>query len=287
MDHSPRKPFLEKLTPNQNAKFLQEAIATHPDHFPNKEAARDFFFQIIFPPSMRWTFISTGKNASTSVLNWLFEQEFGVPLTVKAEHPIDINPASEIHTLPIYGIFSRALLQGYNMEHFKPPERSIERLCVVRNPFERAISAFRYLCKSQKLESRWFAPDRFKLNAFFRFDWEKDMDTPKGFLLFLNYIQWQIELEGADAVNDHWRPQYTFIKPDLFEPTVIGRMEDMDRFYSEASERIGFPSPLSPKQKNAQTTSAQKADLFKLYDSPEARGLCSQIYQQDYEHFGY
>ena len=253
-----------------------------PRQFPTTKAARDFLFQTILPPSMRWCFVSVGKNASSSTLRFLFRAEFGCDLTVKVTPKHDINPAAEVHMLAEYGVFSRALWQGLSAQNLLGDAGPPERICVVRDPHARAVSAFLYLCQSQAVASQWFASDRIRMNAVTGFDWERDANTEDGFLRFLDYIAWQIETEGPDMVNAHWRPQVTFIKPTLFNPTVTGRMEDLGRYFRTLSERLDTPMPQVTPWENR-----QPAGPNAVSSNVSARSMCHKIYAADYETFGY
>ncbi|WP_281841517.1 hypothetical protein [Sinisalibacter aestuarii] len=114
-------------------------------------AIRSFLQLTILPPSQRWMFFSAGKAASSSTLNLLFEMEFGRPLSVHFDAPHDINPSAVVHQLANHGVFSRALKLGLGMPDLLA--LPAERLLVVRNPYARAVSAFRYLCRSDELRA--------------------------------------------------------------------------------------------------------------------------------------
>jgi hypothetical protein len=253
-----------------------------PQHFVTTKAARDFLFQAILPPSMRWCFMSVGKNASSSTLRFLFRAEFDCELTVNVTPRSDINPSAQVHMLTEHRLFSRALLLGISAPDLLGAEGPQERICVVRDPFARAISAFRYLCRSHILGSRWFAFDRFRMNAVSKFNWERDVDTERGFIIFLEYVAWQIDADGPEAVNAHWQPQFTFIKPAVFNPTVIGRMEDLGCYFRTLSERLDAPFPEALPWDNRQPTAPQD-----LRSSMRAQAICKEIYAADYEAFGY
>ncbi len=253
-----------------------------PGAFPTQGSARSFLSQVILPPSMKWGFISVGKNASSSVLNLLFRAEFGTRLGVSVTPESDINPAAAIHMLADNRVFARALHRGLSLPDLLGAQGPKERICVVREPMARVVSAFRYFCRSDTLHSRWFAGDRFRINAALGFDWARHPGTAEGLHRFLRYIAQELDQVGADHVNGHWRPQVDFIKPDAFAPTLTGRMEDMETFYRALSTRIGF-SPDGPAPwENRQNTEADPL----LADAP-ARTLCQQIYGRDYEAFGY
>jgi hypothetical protein len=273
--------FGEPLPVPMQNKAVAKTRAKFPSEFPNEEAARRFLRQVILPPSLRWSFVSVGKNASSSILRLLFKAEFGIDLTVSCAPVRDINPSAEIHMLMDYGVFSRALLRGLSLRHLLN-HLGMERICVVRDPFARAISSFRYFCRSNEKSARWFARDRFRINAGLGFDWNKHPGTPEGFQIFLRYLQWEINEFGVDFLDAHWRPQFDFIKPRAFRPTLIGNVEDIGSFYKSLAERLGFPLPDTQIWENRQIGSDDD-----LHNDHMARKLCEEIYLKDYEWLNY
>ena len=261
---------------------VQDTRAAAPAAFPTRGAARGFLHQIILPPSMNWGFISVGKNASSSVLNLLFRAEFAVDMGVSVTPESDINPAAAIHMLADNRVFARALHRGLSLPDLLGARGPKERICVTRDPMARIVSAFRYFCQSDTLHSRWFAGDRFRINAALGFDWAHHPGTPEGLRRFLRYIAQEVDQVGTDNVNGHWRPQVDFIKPDAFAPTLTGRMDDMEVFYRALSARIGFALDGPAPWENRQNTEADPL----LSDAP-AQTLCQQIYASDYQAFGY
>lgn len=250
--------------------------------FSTKTAAAGYLFQIILPPSMKWGYISVGKSASSSTLRYLFQAEYGCDMTAKIKPEHDINPAAALHMLVEHGIFSRALWQGMSAQDILSPKGPRERICVVRDPLARAVSGFHYLCQSHRRQSLWFARDRFRMNAVLGFDWDRHCDTAEGFERFLRYVAWQIETEGVDRVDGHWRPQKAFIKPTVFRPTITGRMEDMAGYFKLLSDRLDTPPPASLPWENKQDTGTVDLRAHK-----PSQALVRQIYAEDYEAFGY
>ncbi|WP_238367969.1 sulfotransferase family 2 domain-containing protein [Mesobacterium pallidum] len=253
-----------------------------PDKATARQAAWHFLFQVILPPSGRWGFISVGKNASTSTLKLLYQAEFGHALSADAKPDHDINPEAAVHMLAEHGVFTRALWQGLAARDLTGSGGPAERLAIVREPLARAVSGFRYIGKSHRARSQWFARDRFRMDAVVGFDWDSHPDTADGFRRFLDYIAWQIDRDGADAVDAHWQPQATFIKPDIFKPTLQGRMEEMDVFYASLADRLGFALPEGGSWSNRQSSGTAPF-------APDAAAIrqVREIYAEDYERFGY
>ncbi len=282
---TPRDPaplFTGIVTEAEMAAAIDRSLAAHPDAFPARLAARNYLEQIIFPRSRRWAFISVGKNASSTTLRFLFEAEFGAPFTTQITPLDDINPSATVHRLADFGVFSRALRQGLSSADLLAPDGPRERLCIVRDPLARAVSGFRYLCKSHRLAARWFARDRLRMNAVVGFDWSTDPDTPRGMEKFLDYLEWQIATEGAHRVDGHWRAQTAFIHPQVFQPTLVGRIEDLPAFFRGLSDRLALDRPPAIGTENRQP---QAPDT--LLSGPAIARRVRDIFQQDYETFGY
>ncbi|MCB1396685.1 MAG: sulfotransferase family 2 domain-containing protein [Rhodobacter sp.] len=269
---APSKPATEP-TP-----VLRRTLAEFPDHFPTVEAARAYLRLIIVPPSMRWGFMSVGKTASSSILTLLFKAEFGTDLTVSLQPGRDINPAAPVHMLADCQVFSRAYLLGLSAGEVLGPKGPRERIVMLREPMQRAASAFRYFCLSDTMQSPWFLPDRLRINAAFGFDWRVHPGTIDGFRLFLRFVEAEAERVGVDAVDGHWRPQHDFIKPAVFQPTITGKMDDMAGFVRALEERLGLPMTASMPWENRQRV---EVDPFEV--DAEAVALCQRIYARDFD----
>ena len=156
------------------------------------------------------------------------------------------------------------------------------RLCVVRSPYDRALSGFNYLCKSNAMASEMFLRQRLHLNAF-GFDWDRMPGTEAGFTTFLDYIGYERETFGASRQNDHWRTQTSFIQPKVYAPTLVGRIEDMAVFYEKTSELLEVPALTSV----AHHDNRQDRMDRRLLDALEVRRRIETLYQEDFESFGY
>lgn len=266
----------------RRAEAARATRAAAPDLFATEAAARGFLAQILLPPSLRWGFVSVGKNASSSTLALLFRAEFGCELSVSLMPEHDINPVAALHMLADNRVFSRALLRGLSLADLLGPDGPGERICLVRDPMARAVSGFRYFCLSDARRSLWFAPDRLRINAAFGFDWTRHPGTAEGLELFLRYIARQIAQIGADGVDAHWRPQVDFIKPAAFRPTLTGRVEDMPAYYRALSDRLGFALTGAGPWENRLVSEDDP-----LIGQAAARTLCERVYAADYEAFGY
>lgn len=86
-------------------------------------------------------YLSNAKSGTTSTKTYLFNFEFGTPLTVHFEPPRDINPEAMAHALQPSGVF-RSIP---NLPKRLKTLREALRLVTARHPSARAVSSFRYL----------------------------------------------------------------------------------------------------------------------------------------------
>lgn len=261
----------------------KQAVADSSALFPpgtSDKVIRSYLQLIILGPARRWAFLSIGKNASSSTLRVLYEMEFGHPLTVRYASPIDINPSAVIHQLSEAGVFRRALDLAMTAQEVR--DADLLRLMVVRDPMARAVSAYRYFCRSNAESAPWFVKDRLRVDAAVGFDWRHMPGTVEGFRRFLRYIALEVAQSGASALDPHWRPQTAFAPADVWRPDLIGRMEDLGSFYAELAQRLDRPAPGTAPRENS-----QPGDAEDLTRDRTARELVAAIYHADYEAFGY
>lgn len=257
-------------------------MAEFPGLFAGREEAQQLLARICLPASERWAYAVLPKAATTTTLSLLFEAEFGVPFTAKATMPTDPNPDTGLHTLMQHNIFTTALKLPRSLPDLAEDPR-LERIAVVRHPEARAASAFEYVCHSNE-EAKWFFfPDRAKMSALFGLNFETMARTSAGFVRFLEYVAADLATNPAFAVNFHWRPQARLVFPDLFKPTLVGKVEAYDGFRRALFERLGRPDPGATPFLNSRPSD----DRSHLFADPAARRLVREIYAADYEAFGY
>ncbi|NBE06539.1 sulfotransferase family 2 domain-containing protein [Paragemmobacter ruber] len=274
--------FLGPETPPHYRKAVLDRLSKeNPALFPRPDDAQSFLRAIHLPASLRWSFLNNGKAATSAARRFLFQIEFGTPLTTAWDVPQDINPDSVVHNLQGPSGVLRALIAL--PDPIETLGRSL-RLVTVRHPVARAVSAFEYLCRSHDLAHSWFAQDRLRLNAVTGFDWTTDPRTATGFLKFLDYIQWMQAEGGRTSVNSHWRPQIDTILPALYRPDIVGRVEDMATFCRQVARHLDQPLPdgFALPRTNSQTY-ADRQDWL----STAARARLRTIYAADFDWLNY
>jgi len=143
------------------------------------------------------------------------------------------------------------------------------RFCFVRNPFSRALSCYLDKLVQDKSTRPRIAP-QLGLPA----------DRIVSFRVFLSAVRDQTDHER----NPHWAPQAYLLSPERFRYSFIGRFEFLQRHLDLVARRLGFPK--IPRQRVAPhaTSAAEKIDA---YYGPKEIALVQDIYQQDFEAFGY
>lgn len=270
--------------PDQEFETVTRSLPAFEDGAERPDIRHFLTHTILGPPhaeaSKNWAFMSTGKNGSSSTLRYLYELEFGHPPTAHFNSPHDINPSALIHVLADHGVFRRAIAARMSVPDLQ--NNIPHRLMVVRNPISRAVSGFRYFCQSDRSGASWFLHERVRIDAAVGFDWRTMPDTVEGFRRFLHFIEQEIALLGANKIDNHWRPQAVSSRPDIFRPTLTGRMEEMPAFFAELAKRLGKPAAATIPHENRQPPTPDD-----LQQDPEARHLIRRIYAADFEAFGY
>lgn len=270
-----------KLSGPGRQKNLDAWANRYPARLRTREETQSWLDQQFFPASKRWLYCGNGKSGTSSTKRFLFELEFGRPLSAHLLVPFDINPDVVSHRLAEFDVFRSLADAEDSQEVFA----SALRLTTVRNPYSRAVSAFLYLCKSDDMARHWFAWDRVRMNAMVGFDWDKDPRTATGFEKFLDYIASDIQNRGLQEVNPHWRPQHGNIRPGLFDAHMIGKTEDLGTFFKDIAARLDQPLPatFTAKAANQNADSTPKDALL----TPAVRQRIARIYGPDFAQFDY
>jgi Sulfotransferase family len=267
----------EEATPQLRNALADRAMERWPGAFHRSDEALDWLSHMITPVSEAWVYLGNAKSGTTSTKTFLFHLEFGAPVTVHFEPPRDINPDGIAHAMQRAGVF-RSIS---NLPKGLKTLREALRLVTARHPSSRAVSSFRYLCLSDELASPWLLAERLRLNALTGFDWAVDRHTHRGFLKFLDYVEATSNQPGQLRDNPHIRPQVRNVRPDLYQPHLIGRTEDLPAFFRAIAERLDRPLPqaLAEIEANRNDASEPREDLL----TPESRRRLAQVFAADYD----
>ncbi len=109
------------------------------------------------------------------------------------------------------------------------------------------------------------------------------MYTRDGFVRFLNYVQLAMEHKDKLRPDNHWRPQWMDIRPDVFRPNIVGRTEALDQFVRDLSghfdyEFVGKAPHLNAGDDRSRPDWLENADIT---------ALVGRIYERDFIEFGY
>lgn len=275
-------------TPPRPAKaqliMAQQMYARHKDRFLHQQMTKNYLQASYAPVSLRWIYKTNAKAATSTVLSFLFALEFGVPFTTGLTSPKDLNPDTAVHQLREAHVF-RSILAHRGIKDIETDLAERFTFTVVRDPAQRALSAFHYLCESHDQASEKFLRDRLRLSAVTAFDWTKHARTLDGFGRFLEFVKIETETEGVVPVNPHWRPQWRNVQPDILHPDLIGKTEDLPGFFAKLCAHLDCALPeSSPKEtRNRQNIT----DRVTFLDDPHCAKLIGDIYAGDYELFDY
>ncbi|MEM6739928.1 MAG: sulfotransferase family 2 domain-containing protein [Pseudomonadota bacterium] len=269
--------------PAQRA-MLARARAAHGAAFRNEEALTQWFRFILLPASGAWAFKPNGKTGTTSLLHALFELEFGVPLTVSHHEPDGILEDHAVHCLAEARVFSPlTALRGAPCA-LDVLEKAL-RLTIVRHPLSRALSAFRYLCRADARAVSRFLRERLRMNAITGFDWQRDPDTPDGFRRFLDFVAHELEHQASLPLDWHIGPQVLNVRPEIFQPDLVGRTEDVPAFLAEIAARLDRPLPERLRRAAPRNRAAMRPPDWAGDRALQAR--VAQVFAADFDAFGY
>lgn len=269
--------------------MVQSLKKRYPRRFSSQAAAKRYCGNLWFPKSKRWMYQLNGKSGNTFILGLLFELEFGVPFQAALSTKVNQHPDFALFQTCIAGVLANVAQRELSLQAFQ--DMPALRLATVRNPFDRALSGFFYLCRSQTVGDQRFLTERIRIQAMTQFDWTLDPNTPHGFVKFLSYVA-QMQAQGDPMLVDaHWLPQEKHIEPTIYKPDLIGRTEAMGGFARNIAARLETDLPEEIETRLSRNESANSATRTErraqFYSDPEAANLVRQIYEQDFELFGY
>ncbi|EWS66442.1 hypothetical protein Y695_00265 [Hydrogenophaga sp. T4] len=211
----PRLFVNREAPPKRRSQTLEDFARTYKGAFSSLEDTQHYFAHLFTPASRRWLYAGNGKSGTTSTKRFLFELEFGIPLTVHlvAEH--DINSDAQSHMLAKAGIFRPLTALPDAIKVFN----TALRITTARHPVARALSSFRYLCLSDQLKHSWLVSDRMRMNAMVGFDWNRDPDTNGGFRKFLQYAELSMSTQATGPTIPTGVARWTTFAQRCYAPT--------------------------------------------------------------------
>ncbi|XP_022820826.1 carbohydrate sulfotransferase 11 [Spodoptera litura] len=164
------------------------------------------------------------------------------------------------------------------------------KMIIVRNPFERLLSAFRNKLEGDTLSARYFQ-DRIgrRIIKAYRenpsnesLEYGRDV-TFKEFALFLT----NRSEEMADVVNnEHWQPITNLCHPCLIKYTLVGKYETLLDDSTLALHTINASHIQFPRLDHTSGTAEKLHRYFSQLDLPLIRRLY-KLYKHDYRIFNY
>ena len=188
--------------------------------------------------------------------------------------------------------------------------RSLKKMIIVRNPFERLVSAFRD--KLEKLHNDdinrdWYyqqygkrivkthRENALKLFGGDHFNAERNFGAPipsprrntSELPIFWEFVQY---LKQAVWMDEHWKPIYSLCSVCAVNYDYVFKMEDLEREESFIKELISPPGSFPREQSNKRLASLSSESITKMYlkslSDEDIRHLF-EIYKYDFELFGY
>lgn len=156
--------------------------------------------------------------------------------------------------------------------HFRFPSLFSNSLTfsLVRNPWDRALSAYRFACMGRTESMGVYKPEQYQIPEFSSFerfvcDWLPSRDLSKCDFIF--------------------RPQYLFVCDQNKRVMVdhLGHVERLDETIRYLEERLG--RSIDVKMVNA--TSAGMVSYRDAYSSKEMIEIVRSVYKEDVDLFGY
>jgi len=263
-----------------------QRAATEPAHqarphaFATRNRLHQYYLYIFTNPRLSWAFKPNGKAGTSSVLAFLHRLEFGVPITTACDDAF--NPDQIVHRLADAQLFAQ-LPAHPDVTDAQAALDATLRLTVVRHPAARAVSGFRYLCRAHATGAAAFTAQRLRMSVLTGFDWERDCDTADGFLRYLDWVAAEQALGGWMA-DSHFRPQVVNIRPEILQPHVVGRTEDMATFFRAVCARLDRPLPAGAEA--APPRNRQPGSGTALL-TRAARARIADVFAADFDAFAY
>ena len=218
-------------------------------------------------PELRVVFNRIKKAGNSSVTAFLWD----LAAEERGERAQSIRAAKKTALSPSRANWQEALIM-----------RDYTYFTVVRNPYDRALSAF-----LQKVSRGQEGNDSRKRRFRVVPGWGEP--SPEGFAKFVDFLA-----NGGLKHDRHWWPQVELLIMPFERFDVVGRLETLSDDMARLLEVIGRdpakaetlkrPHPLEAKQPNKITGATSKRAA---YYTPELAATVRRLYAADFETFGY
>ena len=139
------------------------------------------------------------------------------------------------------------------------------KFCFVRNPWDRAVSAFEYMRKGGEGRNN---KDDYR-------DFKKYFSNPQSFQEFIKSDTFNEVLRGN---QQHFTPMTYYIDGSV---DFIGKFENLQEDFDTICDKIGIP-----KQKLPHRNKTKHKHYTEYYDE-ETKQIVAEKYAKDIEYFGY
>lgn len=226
---------------------------------------------MIISHKYKFIYVAPEKTASNTI-RLLLKDYADLILSFKGRFPCDSSSAvwldlAEPH-MPIQSIYYK---------FFKPHKKQFNsyfKFSFVRNPWDRMVSYFEFMCKRAHMHESIHYPDhvasyelykRVSEMGFAEFLRQAQRE-PKfclGFGNFCGYERFFVDRRGNNQMN------------------FIGKVENLQEDFNAVCDKIGIP-----RQELIHTNKSRHKSYTKYYDD-ELRDIVAKAFAADIEHFGY
>lgn len=172
----------------------------------------------------------------------------------------------------LYGIYKGIALQHLNISEIKKLKNVDDyfSFCVVRNPFDRIISEFKFL-KSN-------TPNKF--TKYFKKSFDKFVNE-----IVIAYNEGKVNKFGFNKYEyneeDHFKTQLSYIKNNnKIDVNKILRFENLNRDWKEISNRFNLSTNLPKVNKSYHKN-------YRRYYNKQNRKIIEKYYKEDLDYFNY
>jgi len=240
----------------------------------------DSYFNYVCNISAKYNyvFMNVPKVASTSILEQMQLAEDSEQ--IQCMQNVHDRASSPLHRLSHYS------MEEQNKLLF---EHTHKRLSLVRNPYNRLLSAF--LSKIDRPLQGWkvdpgkpnLRPPKADILAVIKGKKASEIDDMSTGVSFDEFVDVVCSQSLID-MDIHWKPQYAIVQPESISYDYIGRMEDFEQSFTEIRQISGVSEMKIPDISENNTGSSSKMGIY------YSNRLALQVYDKyfkDFEIFDY